>query len=555
MEKVISFFTSVLAFFLAPLICIFPCANDYSFEIDASETGNTLPNAVSNINIWNAKGSPEFANPKVNEENNIFEFVEYVQLMQCTGGAADRDLFKDPLDFDTLDDYDFSSLITSCRGIVALGAKPHLKLGSVPLKYSALARTDTTFGTNIYPPDDYDIYYDYIYALCEALVEEFGKEEVLSWRFGVMTEYENADWFKAPDGTPESTAIAYCKLYDYTVDALQKAIGEDVFVGAHSMTVTEGLWDENIFIEHCAKGTNYKTGETGTRICFLSASFYDSEPGEFTSGKTLYECIEYLKTSARNAGLEGLIFGIDEGRILCGNNSGASDNQLLSRTVGYTYQAAYDARLYSQLFSAGGDYLSSWEYLSNGLFDGNPAITYHVAKNVAKFGGMNEIKTENTKKGLLIQSEVDCVSAINPENGSVLLMAYNFKNDVDYKKSVDTEFSVNVPQLDGKEVTVKLYRIDDSCNYFDEWLVDRETYGIGNDCFSWSPDCPVIEKPTTLSDAKAREIYFSQLKEKYKECSVLTPETVKMTVENGKITINETINPNGVLFAEITEVK
>ncbi len=555
MEKVISFFTSVLAFFLAPLICIFPCANDYSFEIDASETGNTLPNAVSNINIWNAKGSPEFANPKVNEENNIFEFVEYVQLMQCTGGAADRDLFVDPMDFDTLDDYDFSTLITSCKGILTYGAKPHLKLGSVPLKYSSLAKTDTTFGTNVYPPDDYDVYYNYIYALCEALVAEFGKEELLTWRYGVMTEYENADWFKAPDGTPESTAEAYCKLYDYTVDALQTVIGEDVFVGAHSMTVTEGLWDENIFIEHCAKGTNYKTGKTGTRICFLSASFYDSEPGEFTSGKTLYECIEYLKTSARNAGLRGLIFGIDEGRILCGINSGADDNQLLSRTVGYTYQAAYDARLYTQLFRSGGDYLSSWEYLSNGLFDGNPAITYHVAKNVAKFGGMNEIKAENTKKGLLIQSEVDCVSAINPENGSVLLMAYNFKNDVDYKKSVDTEFSVNVPQLDGKEVTVKLYRIDDSCNYFDEWVKDRETYGIGDNCFGWSPDCPVIEKPTTLSDAKAREIYFSQLKEKYKECSVLTPETLTLTVENGKITINETINPNGVLFVEITEVK
>lgn len=555
MDKVVSFFVKVLAFFLAPLIFIFPCANDYAFEIDTAETGNTLPNAVSNINIWNAKGSQDFANPKVNEENNIFEFVEYVQLMQCTGGAADRDLFIDPLDFDTLDDYDFSSLITSCKGILAYGAKPHLKFGSVPLKYSALARTDTTFGTNVYPPDDYDVYYDYIYALCEALVSEFGKEELLTWRYGVMTEYENSDWFKASDGTPESTATEYCRLYDYTVDALQKAIGEDVFVGAHSMTVTEGLWDETIFIEHCAKGTNYKTGEKGTRICFLSSSFYDSTPSEFTSGKTLYECIEFLKEKAENAGLRGLIFGIDEGRILSGLNSGADDSQLLSRTVGYTYQAAYDARLYTQLFRSGGDYLSSWYYLSNGLFDGNPAITYHVAKNVSKFGGMTEVKTENTKKGLLVQSEIDCVSAVDSENGNILLMAYNFSNDIEYKNSVDTEFCVNVPYADGKKVQVKLYRIDDSCNYFDEWVKDRETYGIGNDCFGWSPDCPVIENPVTLSDAKAREIYFNELKAKYKECSVLIPETAEMTVENGKLTISETINPNGVLFAEIAEVK
>lgn len=553
MEKVIAFFTSVLAFFLAPLICIFPCANDYAFEIDASATSGTLPNAVSNINIWNAKGSADFADPKVNEENNIFDFVEYVQLMQCTGGAADRDLFVDPYDFDTLDDYDFSSLITSCKGILEYGAKPHLKLGSVPLKYSELARTDTTFGTNIYPPDDYDVYYNYIYALCEALVAEFGKEELLSWRYGVMTEYENADWFKAADGTPESTATEYCKLYDYTVAALQDSIGEEVFVGAHSMTVTEGLWDESIFIEHCAGGTNYKTGAKGTRICFLAASFYDAKPGEFTTGKTLEECIDFLQEKAENAGLEGLIFGIDEGRILCGNNSGAEDNQLLSRTVGYTYQAAYDARLYTQLFRAGGDYLSSWQYLSGGLFTGNPAITYHVAKNVAGFGGMTSISTERTRKGLLIQSEVDCVSAVNPEDGSVLLMAYNFKNDVDYKNSIDAEFSISVPQLDGKEVIVKLYRIDDSCNYFDDWMQDRETYGIGDDCFGWSPDCPVIEG--MLRDQNAREIYFNELRDKYKECSVLTPEALTMTVENGSLTIADTINANGVLFVEITEAK
>ena len=553
MEKVIAFFTSVLAFFLAPLISIFPCANDYAFEIDANATGGALPNAVSNINIWNAKGSADFANPRINEENNVFDFVEYVQLMQCTGGAADRDLFVDPYDFDTLDDYDFSSLITSCKGILALGAKPHLKLGSVPLKYSALARTDTTFGTNVYPPDDYDVYYNYIYALCEALVDEFGRDELLSWRYGVMTEYENADWFRAADGTPESTAKEYCKLYDYTVAALQDSIGEEVFVGAHSMTVTEGLWDESIFIEHCAKGTNYKTGEKGTRICFLSASFYDAKPGEFTSGMTLEECIDFLQEKAENAGLEGLIFGIDEGRILCGINSGADDNQLLSRTVGYTYQAAYDARLYTQLFRAGGDYLSSWQYLSGGLFEGNPAITYHVARNVSKFGGMTGVSTENTKKGLLIQSEVDCVSAVNPEDGSVLLMAYNFKNDVDYKNSIDAEFNLSVPQLDGKEVSVKLYRIDDSCNYFDDWMKDRETYGIGNDCFGWSPDCPVLEG--MLRDENARSIYFGELREKYKECSVLTTETLTMTVENGNITITDTINPNGVLFVEITAVQ
>lgn len=555
LSRITAFFISVISFIIVPLYGIFPCYNDYSFSIDTASAGEALPNAVSNINIWNMNSSDEFSNPAINEKNNIFEFVEYVQLMQCTGGSADRDLFIDPLDFDTLDDYDFTPLIENCRGILKLGAKPHLKMGSVPLKYSALARTDTTFGTNPYPPDDYDVYYDYIYAIGEALAAEFGTQEVLSWRFGVMTEYENKDWFFTADESPENSAAAFCKLYDYTVDALQKSIGEEIFVGAHSMTVTEGLWDEKIFIEHCGKGTNYKTGETGTRICFLSSSFYDMKPGEFTSGKTVPECMEYLKDCAKKAGLTDLIFGIDEGRIHGGISSGKDGSQLLSRTVGYTYQAAYDARLYTQLINAGGDYLSSWYYLSNGLFDGNPTVSYHVANNIAKFKGMNKAETEKTEKGLLLRSEIDCLSAVDSENGGVLLMAYNFKNDLDYKYSTDMTFSINAPQLDGKNVEIKIYKIDDSCNYFDEWVKDREKYGISDDCFGWSPDDPVIENYTTLKDEEARNIYFNELRDKYAECSVLTPSVIEGTVKNGNLTITETVAPNGVVFVEIIPVE
>ena len=552
-SKITAFFISVIAFLIAPFYSIVPCFNDYTFEIDTNIQEGTLPNAASNINIWNMKSGREFINPVVKSDYNIFDFVEYVQLMQCTGGSADRDLFVDPLDFNTLDDYDFSSLIDSCKGILSLGAKPHLKLGSVPLKYSALARTDTAFGTNPYPPDDYNVYYNYIYAIGEALVNEFGKDEVLSWRFGVMTEYENADWFIAPDKTPESTATAYCMLYDYTVAALQASIDENVFVGAHSMTVSEGLWDEKIFIEHCAKGTNYKTGSSGSRICFLSASFYDMKPGEFTSGKTMYESIEYLKNCAEEAGLKGLIFGIDEGRIYGGVNAGAVDSQLLSRTVGYTYQAAYDARLYKQLFDIGGDYLSSWDYLSGGLFDGNPTVAYHVASNVAKFASMTKTDTQLSQKGMLLESEIDCISAYDNENDSLLIMAYNFKNDLEYTYNADIRLNINAPQLDSENVEIKVYRIDDSCNYFDEWVKDREAYGIGNDCFSWSPDCPVIESYTTLTDNNAREIYFTHLRDKYAECSVLTPSVIEATVKDNALTLTETIAPNGVVFIEITK--
>lgn len=555
-----AFFNSIISFFMSVILTVLSVfipsvgekINDYKFTVDASETGAVLANPASNVNIWSIEGNP-FVGAKASEEYNVFEFVNYVQLMQCTGGSVARDLFKDPLDRTVLDDYDFTKLIENCRGVLELGAKPMLKLGSVPLKYSSGSTSENYFETNIYPPDDYDVYYNYIRAITEALVAEFGKEEVLSWRFGVMTEYENSAWFMTPDGDPEETAVEYCKLYDYTVAALTDVLGDEVFVGAHSMTVTEGLWDEKIFIEHVANGTNYKTGEKGTRICYLSASFYDAKPGEFTSGYTLPETIAYLRKCADKAGLENLIFGIDEGRILEGNARGADDSQLLSRTVGYTYQAAYDARLYAQMFNNNINYFSSWGFLSNGLLDGNPTVAYHVASNAAKFDGAKLAKTEKQFGGFINKAEVDAVSAYDAENETLRIMAYNFKNDVDYDKTADLEFSVTAPQFTSDKVKVTAYVVDDDCNYFDEWVEDRKTYNIGDDCFAWSPDDPQIDGVTTLRDSAAREIYYSELYEKYYECSKLEPVTYEAQIVDGEIVLDVTLDANAVVFFEITE--
>lgn len=533
--------------------------NKFTFTVDTTKTANTLHNVVNNINIWSIEGNP-FVNATVNEENNIFEFVEYVQFMQCSGGTETRDLFKDPLDRTVLDDYDFTVLIENCRGVLNLGGKPMLKLGSVPLKYSEKAATDAGFGMNRYPPDDYDVYYDYIKAIAKALVKEFGKEEVLTWRFGVMTEYENSDWFIGSDSEDEETlakesAEAYCKLYDYTAQALVDILGEEVFVGAHSMSVTEGIWDEAIFIEHCAKGTNYKTGKIGSPLKYLSASFYDSTPGDYTDGYTLPETIAYIRNIAESNGLSDLIYGIDEGRILCGVNSGANNDELLTRTCGYTYQAAYDARLIAQMFNNDIAYFSAWSYLSGGFLSGNPTVSYHVAKNAAKMAGAKLTETNATRRGLIFGGDINAISAYNEESETLHIMAYNFKNDLDYKTNAKVDFEINVPQFDGKKVKIITYTIDDDCNYFDEWVEDRKTYNIGDDCFNWSPDDPEIDNPTTLENQDARDIYFNELYDKYTECSKLTPSEETVMVENGKISLNTTLDPHAVVFYEINEIK
>lgn len=520
----------------------------YVFDVDASKLGETVGNKASNVNLWDM--GTQFYNPTRNEDNDIFEFVEYVQLMQCTGGNPERDLFKDPYDTSVPDDYDFEPLIRNCAGILELGAKPHLKLGSVPMKYTKDFSLDY-FGTNVYPPDDYDVYYNYIAAIAQALVDEFGKEEVLSWRFGVMTEYENSDWFKTQSGDPDESAEAYCKLYDYTVAALQDVIGEDVYVGAHSMSVSEGLWDEEIFIRHCAEGTNYKTGKKGTRICYISASFYVSAPGDKNKGrKSLPDMFDELRGYAEKYGLYNLKYGVDEGRVLVGNTSGAVSDELMLRAAGYSWQAAFDARLYGQMIDSDVDYFSYWGYFSGGLMHGNPTVSYHVSNNIQKFKNSKLADVERTRKGLIFKAEVKTYAAFDENENILHIMAYNYKNKVDYDRTANIRLNINVPQLPDGEATLKAYRINDDCNFFDEWVEDRKTYGIDDSCFSWSPDDGDIE--AILQDSEKRQLYFNELNAKYKECSVLTPTETAVEIRDGRITVDAQLGGNEVVFYEIS---
>ena len=535
-----SIFLSISTF----ISTIIPIYN-YTFDIDTASTDGQIENLVSNINVWDMGN--DFINPTVTGEYNIFDFVEYVQLMIASGGSPARDLFENPYDRSVTDDYKFDKLIENCRGILSLGAKPHLKLGNVPQKLSAdVPENYGGFTVNVYPPEDYNIYYNYIYALASALVDEFGLVEVQSWHFGVLTEYENGDWFQSLDGTPESTATEYCKLYDYTVQALIDVLGEDVYVGAHSMTVTEGLWDEEIFIEHVAQGVNYANGGKGTHISYLSTSFYDVHLGEFTSGKTLSECFSYLRETAEKYGLTDLKFGVDEGRILSGTE-GSGNSAILSRTTGYTWQAAYDARLYGQAIDENASYISSWSYLTESYFDGIPSISYHVATQITKFAGCDKLTVDNSRKGIA-SGEIKTYAALDSD-GTIRIMAYNFKNTLKYYTAVNTTLNIKTDKPDGK-ATVTVYTIDDDCNYFDEWCIDREKYGITDDMFSWSPEdgCYVSN---ILSDENAKKLWNETLLPEYSEYCKLIPTSYETEIKDGEISISAKIQPNTVVFFEI----
>ena len=516
----------------------------HTFTVKLDEPGRPVWNVSDNVNIWSY--SP-WSQKKEEGPDDFFRkqlpFIRYIQVMTAAGGNLERDLFKDPTDRSVTDDYNFEPLVRACENFMQKGLIPHLKLGNVPMKYSIDPVKGRDFDVNLLPPYDYNLWHSYIKAMIQSLSDAFGVETVRAWRFGFITEYENRDWFTIGDDS-EKTRDACIKLYDYTVDAVQQVLGENICIGAHSMTVGEGLWDERELIAHCGSGTNYCTGKTGTRLSFLASSYYDWCPGRFEENK-LPQVINHLRDAAVQAGFDNLFYGVDEGRLLFG----LDEKDLASRDVGYTWQAAYDARIYRIMLDNDVDYFSRWAYTAKGLSEGIDAITAHSARLFYRLNGALllpvQLALPNDKPG----EETGLVAALDKEKNKLYLYFYAYSDSVFKQEKRDIQ--CEIAGFGSKAKTLKATRslVSDDTNFFDEWTADWKAMGLTDDDFGWSRESFLVMQPTVLDTLNVNKFYDKE--DYYRLCAELHPTTEKLTIEDGVLTLRTTIPDHGVLLYEI----
>jgi len=526
-----------------------PFQKKLTFDLD--KAGEVIGNKFSDINIWQMQGRWSDYQLDPGQFAQRYPFAERLQIMTATGGNASRDLFRDPLDRGTLTDYDFEPLLAACRHIVAVGMKPMIKTGAVPLKFCASPNIGT-FGVNTLPPDDFTQYYAYIKAIAEALVEEFGIEEVKTWTFGVLTEFENRDWYyiPGPGGAPDVQAskLAYFKLYDYTVAALGDALGaENLTVGAHAMQCVTGMWPVADFINHCARGTNYATGGTGTQLDYLAASFYDVQPGKFAGEKDLAKTVGQLKEWAKAAGLTGLRFGVDEGRILLG----ADNKELSARVVAMSYQGAADARMFQTMIENGIDWFANWDGATNMWDDGAEPVSTHVAF----LGGrmQHDRYISPTVRGIPMhwRNQVGGVGGYDSETNTARFMLYNFNPSPDRKTAEPVRVTIeNIGRISGTKVTVREYVIDDdNANFWPLWWADQTARGLTDADYDWSK---YSNHPIHVLLNHADRQFFLDNLPRYRQAAELKFTETEVAVVNGAITLTPTIQHHGVVFYEIT---
>lgn len=145
--------------------------------------------------------------------------------------------------------------------ITESGAFPFVELGLMPRALSTRpdpypnSSPSMLDGGSVYPPKDYEKWASLVRTWALHANARY-PNVAASWLWELWNEPDIPYW----NGTVEE----YAKLYDYTESALHDAI-PDAPLGGPAVAGPGGIFFRR-FLEHCAKGTNAVTGNTGTRL-------------------------------------------------------------------------------------------------------------------------------------------------------------------------------------------------------------------------------------------------------------------------------------------------
>lgn len=152
------------------------------------------------------------------------------------------------------------------KPLVEIGFMPEaLSVNPAPYKHSWRpgAAYEEIYTGWAYPPEDYEKWASLVYEWVSHCVDRYGQGEVESWLWELWNEPNIGYW--------QGSLEEYLKLYDYTADAVKRALPSAMMGGPHT---TGPSWDQaeeylRRFIDHCLEGTNHVTGETGAPLDFI----------------------------------------------------------------------------------------------------------------------------------------------------------------------------------------------------------------------------------------------------------------------------------------------
>ena len=152
---------------------------------------------------------------------------------------------------------------TGIKPLVEIGFMPQA-LSTHPEPYRHNFPQGTIYTGWAYPPKDYQKWSEVVFQFVHHLRELYGDAETKTWLWEVWNEPDIDYW----QGTPDE----YFKLYDFSVDAVLRALPEARVGGPDSTGPGNPKAADflRLFLDHCAHQKNYVNGKTGSRLDFIS---------------------------------------------------------------------------------------------------------------------------------------------------------------------------------------------------------------------------------------------------------------------------------------------
>lgn len=396
--------------------------------------------------------------------------------------------------------YNWSIVDSIFDVFVKRGIKPIAEIGFMPEALSTHPQPyqhhwkpgvsyDSIYTGWAYPPNDYNKWSQLIYQWVKHCVEKYGAKEVSTWYWEVWNEPNISYW----KGTMEE----YFKLYDYTADAVKKALPQALIGGP---TSTGPRWNKaadflKAFLQHCTDGKNDATGKTGAPLDYIT--FHAKGDPKVINGHVQMNMATQLQDVARgfeiiNASpsfkkLPVIIGEFDpEGCAACSVNFNPQ-NAYRNGTMYSSYTAASFAQLYKLAskynINLKGAVSWSFEFENEPWFAGfRDLATNGIDKpvlNVFRMFGMmkgNMLEVNNTTTLSLQkivdssvrggQSYIDAIATTNARN--MFIMSWNYHDDDSRKNNVD--INLLLQNINANKTTISEYRVDENnSNSYTVW--------------------------------------------------------------------------------------
>lgn len=520
----------------------------FSYDIYSAKKEKFF-NGLSTKCVWN----PLFYdNEHVGNEPDgfikaMYPYVDYLILMTFTGGKKDNNWYNEDENGNAY--YCFDKPIEILRNVLRGGVKPFIVIGQVP---NALSKKPDDFGEpgtdwgNRYAPKDYNKYYDYIKAFGNALVENFGTNEIKSWKFRLMTEWDDCVgvqyWWK-------ETLEEYFKMYDYTYSALSDSIGKDnLYYGVGNV---QSLINLEEFLEHCVKRKNYYTGEIGTPCEHISISEYYVD----TNVEKLSDTFNNMQDLAdKYPSLNIREIGIGEGGIIQDSNL---DRLHMAQGITEEFSSCL-ARIFDICNNSSHGYFANWEYLTD-----RANISLDFPQNIW-------LKTPASNCAEMLDSMIDGEKLcpieyeINQNNSIVNSFASYYEKDNKLKIFMYYHSS-DIEDSDYKEMTVKLINIKNlknitlkrvdakHGNFSRVWLADSSDIPRKHIVFDMDTEgSSVIDTPITLYlDDKGKEFYYMNRNKYIKLSEDIESNDFECCSDSNNTMLNFLMPKNGIVLFEL----